>query len=289
MLPDPAKIAKRVTFETGLPFEGRTGRAPFDTPCVEFSPVGHLPSQTFTIRTVCNWRSLQISFEPGTFSGSLVGEMGRADASGRAAFQAVLLACISDGATVELTINGLRFAPEQAGLWTTPWSSLDIVVRKGQLPIGVEEASVDEALIGEWTSRVAVVVTSLLPLEEVEPADGDGVLGFPEGALKQVQVNRYERDRRNRAAALAIHGFLCKACEADLTHIYGEIAEGFIEVHHVTPVSELGDGYVIDPKTDLVPLCPNCHGMTHRRNPPFSVNEMRKMIELQKKRPNCDA
>jgi len=59
---------------------------------------------------------------------------------------------------------------------------------------------------------------------------------------------------------------------------YGEAAVGFIEVHHLTPVSTLGPGYVIDPRTDLAPLCPNCHGMAHRRTPPWSIAELRQML-----------
>jgi 5-methylcytosine-specific restriction protein A len=90
-------------------------------------------------------------------------------------------------------------------------------------------------------------------------------------------VNRYERDRRNRAAALAIHGYVCKACDLEMSDRYGPDAAGLIEVHHVTPVSEVGPGYIIDPRTDLVPLCPNCHSVAHRRSPPFSVDELRDM------------
>ena len=59
---------------------------------------------------------------------------------------------------------------------------------------------------------------------------------------------------------------------------YGSIAAGMIEAHHVTPVSELGPDYVIDPLDDLVPLCPNCHAVAHRRNPPLSVSEVKAFL-----------
>jgi len=39
--------------------------------------------------------------------------------------------------------------------------------------------------------------------------------------------------------------------------------DGYIEVRHVVPVSQLGDDYVVDPKDDLIPLCPNCHAVAH--------------------------
>lgn len=90
----------------------------------------------------------------------------------------------------------------------------------------------------------------------------------------RVEVNRYERDRRNRAAALAIHGRSCSGCGMSFDELYGEVAAGFIEVHHVTPVSMLGEDYVIDPRTDLIPLCPNCHAVVHRMTPPMPVSEL---------------
>ena len=51
--------------------------------------------------------------------------------------------------------------------------------------------------------------------------------------MSPVAVNRYERDRRNRAAAIAIHCLGCRHA-ADMGTRYGEAASGFIEVHHLT-------------------------------------------------------
>lgn len=113
-----------------------------------------------------------------------------------------------------------------------------------------------------------------MPVQADGPA-GEDLSGFPEGAKLPITVNRYERDRRNRAAALAIHGFRCKACDRLMSDHYGEIAATLIEVHHLTPVSELGPGYIINPATDLAPLCPNCHAVAHLRSPPFTVEELR--------------
>jgi 5-methylcytosine-specific restriction protein A len=56
------------------------------------------------------------------------------------------------------------------------------------------------------------------------------------------------------------------------------IGEGFVHVHHVTPVSEIGPGYVVNPATDLVPLCPNCHAMAHRSSPPLAVEALKKLL-----------
>ena len=42
------------------------------------------------------------------------------------------------------------------------------------------------------------------------------------------------------------------------------MGDGFIEVHHLSPISQQTEAHAIDPTTDLVPLCANCHAMIHR-------------------------
>lgn len=102
-------------------------------------------------------------------------------------------------------------------------------------------------------------------------------VGIPEGARTRVVANRYERDPRNRAIALLAHGHRCAACAIDLGEAYGPLARGRIHVHHLTPVSQLGDSYVCNPVEDLVPLCPNCHFVCHLRTPPLTVAELQEL------------
>lgn len=112
-------------------------------------------------------------------------------------------------------------------------------------------------------------------LEEFAPSDD----GFPEGAIRRTVSNRYERNPRNRALALLIHGYRCLACGSDLGEKYGPIARGRIHVHHTVPVSEVGPAYVCDPGRDLVPLCPTCHFVSHLRTPPLTIAELRAALE----------
>lgn len=279
MSPDPRSLAGRISAETGLDFVGKEGRNGERNRWLEIRPAGHDAAQTFAIRTVVGWRRLDIHFHPGNFAGELLAAMGSADEGGKATFHAVLDFCRSEGAEIDFKLNGEVRSWDDPAVWTMPWRSMDLAVRKGMLAINHGDAARDEQLIELWMSRAAAAILALLPLEaegeEGAPADAEGL---PEGARTRIEVNRYERDRRNRAAALAIHGYGCKACELLLEDRYGSAASGLIEVHHVTPVSELGPGYIIDPKVDLMPLCPNCHSVAHRRSPPFSVQELREML-----------
>jgi 5-methylcytosine-specific restriction protein A len=282
MSPDPRSLAERVSVETGLEFSGTEGRETDGSRWLELLPADHPAGQTFTLRTVIGWRRLDVHFRPGNFAGDLMEAMGAADETGRTTFLAVLRACRDAGAETALTINGSARDPDDAGIWDAPWRSFGLVIRKGMLAINEGNAAADMQHIELWTSRAAAAIFALLPVEvegsELEDEAAD-VAGLPEGAKTRVEVNRYERDRRNRAAALAIHGYACKACDLDLGERYGPAAAGFIEVHHVTPVSQVGENYIIDPRADLLPLCPNCHSVTHRRTPPFSVTELRAMLE----------
>lgn len=112
----------------------------------------------------------------------------------------------------------------------------------------------------------------LLP-EELLPSET-----YTEGSAQSVLVNRYERDEEARRTALRLHGHQCKACDFDFAAMYGLVGHGYIHVHHVVPLSSIGEEYVVNPATDLVPVCPNCHAMIHRKKPtPFSIEEIRSM------------
>lgn len=98
-----------------------------------------------------------------------------------------------------------------------------------------------------------------------------------EGSPEEKYVTVFERSRINRSLCLSFHGFNCKACGISLREQYGHVARNFIHVHHLNPLAFAGQSK-IDPLTDMVPLCPNCHGIAHLRTPPFSVEEIKNMI-----------
>lgn len=279
---DASTLAFRISSETGLEFVGSGGRAADGTRSYQLRPAHHPPAHTFALQVQVGWRSIDLSFRPGSFSGELIQEMGLADKSGQAGFVSVLQSSREDGAQISFSINGRECAYDDSSIWGAPWQHMTLSVRKGMLPINDGNAISDEELIGTWVARLSAAILALLPLEADEASEqinpAETAVGLPEGARFAVVVNRYERDRRNRAAALAIHGHVCKACGTEMGYRYGAVAAGLIEVHHITPVSQLGPNYIIDPRADLVPLCPNCHAVAHRHDPPYSVDELRAFL-----------
>lgn len=107
------------------------------------------------------------------------------------------------------------------------------------------------------------------------------VKAFPvgtEGKKKVRYTTIYERDPKFRNDAIEIHGTTCKCCGFNFEKSYGDLGKDFIHVHHIKPISESGET-IVNPETDLVVLCPNCHYMIHRkRNYTPSVEELESIL-----------
>jgi len=72
-------------------------------------------------------------------------------------------------------------------------------------------------------------------------------------------------------------------CDFDFSKTYGELGKGFIEVHHIVPISSFDDEHYVNPKTDMTVLCANCHRMMHKNGGLASIEELKAIIEKNKK------
>ena len=99
-----------------------------------------------------------------------------------------------------------------------------------------------------------------------------------EGATRRVTVNAYERNQAARTLCIQHHGVVCAVCEFDFQKSYGAIGSGFIHVHHLLELAEIGEEYQVDPIHDLIPICPNCHAMLHTKRPAMAIEELREVI-----------
>ena len=138
-----------------------------------------------------------------------------------------------------------------------------------------------------WQLRPEIVaalencgLTGEQPYAEELIVENDLVL--TEGARRTVIVNAYERNPKARSACISHWGCQCAVCNFDFLKTYGEIGSGFIHIHHLVPISEIGTSYQVDPIKDLRPVCPNCHAMLHTSNPPLSMEELRELISAKK-------
>ena len=118
-------------------------------------------------------------------------------------------------------------------------------------------------------------VTSDAIPSDVEPMVPDG---RQEGASRQRMTTVYERDPKNRLTAIHIHGTRCLACGFDFGDAYGTWGQGYIEVHHLFPLATQDEERMVNPATDLIPVCANCHRMFHRKKGKvLSLEDVQKM------------
>ena len=184
-----------------------------------------------------------------------------------------------NGFSSNIKINGSASTDIQELLGTDSiWDKFDLEVSK----IYIEDnASMSDALMSLSEDIVGLMLSLMELVEKYENFSDVHSIGLPEGAMEKIAVNKYERNRINRKCCLDYYGYDCKVCEINFEKHYGSIGKNFIHVHHITPVSQLGPDYVIHPIDDLVPVCPNCHSMIHKKDPPFTIDEMKQVRDSE--------
>lgn len=120
------------------------------------------------------------------------------------------------------------------------------------------------------------LIDEMTCLEEIVLKENIGLI---EGVGKTVVVNAYERNSKARQLCILHYGLDCSVCELNFEKVYGEIGQGYMHVHHLRPLSSIGVSYEVDPIKDLRPVCPNCHAMLHKKEPPYTIHELRAVIE----------
>src|SRR5262249_21444733 len=73
------------------------------------------------------------------------------------------------------------------------------------------------------------------------PAEWDALAPIREGAKYQVTVNAFERNPIARSRCIRHYGPTCVVCGFDFGAVYGPLADGFIHVHHLKPLSEIDE------------------------------------------------
>lgn len=167
-----------------------------------------------------------------------------------------------------------------------PDEDLGILSLRVEVPqVSTVTAAIFDSSVEATLFLVGLVLSSVPTTGDEATAlvDVEHDVGLPEGAVTRVEVNRYERSRKNRLLCLAVHGYCCSACGMRFEDVYGGIGRDFIEVHHLVPVSQMGEHYAINPIEDLAPLCSNCHRMVHRSDPPYSVEDIARVVRTARR------
>jgi 5-methylcytosine-specific restriction protein A len=228
-------------------------------------------TQSFSLALKRHWKTTEVRFVSDPFASRVLDYLANEANANRDQILQIALAKKSSFSECELIVDGIDIIEE---LRIVPNSRFGF-----SATLLIAESSIELGLLSEAEAKLISfaieIFAMLLPIAKNRYTNPDEVSGFPEGAVSHVTVNKYERDPRNRKIAIQIHGKKCMVCEFDFEATYGHVGDEYIVIHHTTPVSAMGEDYKVNPATDLVSLCANCHAMVHRRNPPYSVEELR--------------
>lgn len=158
------------------------------------------------------------------------------------------LFCDQTGELPDVRTSGRDIGKDR--LWTT-WS------------VGWQSA---DGFVWQMLPQVAVALEQLgwvQPKDFRSPDEVSDVGSLVEGAVRRITVNAYERNTEARRLCILTHGTACCICGFSFGAEYGSDVEGYIHVHHLRPLSEIGGEYIVDPVEDLRPVCPNCHAVLH--------------------------
>jgi hypothetical protein len=141
--------------------------------------------------------------------------------------------------------------------------------------------------VGEYLDGLCKPQLEQHSFEEFAWAGTDEV--FFENYAKYRSHIRVERDARILKTVKQRLGYRCCVCDFDFQETYGTLGAGYIELHHVVPVSE-NKGLVkaVDPERDFAVLCANCHRMVHRLGPPWSrqrLHELKNLLRSSRRSP----
>lgn len=131
-----------------------------------------------------------------------------------------------------------------------------------------------------WSKHIKAIRPSFtnLPTGVIDSENEE----FPEGRELFIRHRSYERNPRlvemAKTNAMDTCGRLaCIVCEFDFAAAYGSVGEGFIECHHIVPISELGE-HGSTRLCDVVLVCSNCHRMLHRKRPWLTIDELQTLL-----------
>lgn len=141
-------------------------------------------------------------------------------------------------------------------------------------------------------TQITEAIKKCVDAEEVH-AIGDSHIKYNYHAVESQILTRIHavRERDRKIVNLKKEKFqdenegrlYCEACFFDFACTYPRHGDGFIECHHVKPLSELRPGEETT-LSDLALLCSNCHRMVHYRRPWLDMGGLNQTLNRAGKR-----
>jgi 5-methylcytosine-specific restriction enzyme A len=102
---------------------------------------------------------------------------------------------------------------------------------------------------------------------------------FEEGDRIRREVTTLARNPTLVAQAKKRYGLVCRACHFNFEAYYGKLGSGYIECHHIDPLSGRDGRSKPTTIADVTVLCANCHRMVHSRTPCLTLEELKRALD----------
>ena len=224
----------------------------------------------FTMRIYDNYLSWRVELHLDVFTAPLISAMQLRYSERKVGLEPYIDLARAKNNQFHFSVNG-----DSSGIPANQvWNEIDFVLAKSYFSEESEFSSLSAVILD------FMCIVLFLIIEDTEWTVTDEV-GREEGSVYSEIVRKYERSRYNRALGLKYYGFMCRGCGDKLEEKYGPVGANVIHVHHIVPVSLMHGAYQLNPIKDLIPLCPNCHNIVHRKNPPMSIKELNLLTKLE--------
>ena len=218
----------------------------------------------FTMRIYDDYLSWKIELHLDVFTAPLISAMQNRYVDRKIGLEPYLDLARVKNNLFDLTINGSTELNEIVD----DWKDINFVLAKTYFSEETEFSTLSAVILD------FMCIVLFLIIEDTEWT-GNEVIGEEEGGAFSEVVRNYERSRYNRALCLKYYGFMCRGCGDKLAEKYGPIGTDVIHVHHIVPVSQMGGSYQLNPIKDLIPLCPNCHTIVHRKTSVLEIETLK--------------
>lgn len=104
------------------------------------------------------------------------------------------------------------------------------------------------------------------------------LIKYREGSIREITLELKKRDPRLRSQAIVKYGYNCQVCGFNFEDFYGDLGSGYIEVHHLKPLSEKNEDSTTSVE-DVSVVCANCHRILHHKGTnSLTISELKKVI-----------
>lgn len=195
---------------------------------------------------------------------------------------------LHDGAAADSTFRSVGSVSRKTGDIVTARAGYHGVTTKGgrltREVVADFTDRTDEMLAAARALRTGMASAEIvrIPVQEGETASAREGQLLRRWALYR-ERNKPLRDLKIQTAVAEGSPLRCEVCSFDFTAAYGELGDGYIEVHHTLPLHI--SGATETRMEDLALLCANCHRMCHRsfrgeswRTPAALRSQIRKSV-----------